>query len=225
MLELKKICFELEDGGEKRQILTDLSLKVGDGELVVITGPNGGGKSCLAEIIMGVKKPTSGEIFFDGKDITKMPINERAGLGIGLSFQQPTKLKGVTVAELLNIASNKEDNSCYLKMVGLESDKYRDREVGDGLSGGEAKRIEIASVLAREAKLMVFDEPEAGIDLWSFDNLLELFKRMRIKCSTKSLIIVSHQEKIIKLADRLVILDAGKIQKVAKPDKIIAGGW
>ena len=185
MLELKNLSF-------KSRIIDDLSLKIKAGEIVVITGPNGSGKSTLAQLIMGIKTPTAGQIFFGGKDITKLPIAERAELGIAFSFQQPVHFKGVTVGDLLDLAGSTPPDK-LLKNVGLNPDEYLPRELDDSLSGGEMKRVEIASVLARQARLTIFDEPEAGIDMWSFDNLTKIFQRARKEIGDSSLMIISHQ--------------------------------
>ncbi len=223
MLELKKVSFRVRGAKSRREILDDFSLRVSRNKILVITGPNGSGKSTLAEIIMGIKKPSSGEIFFNKKDITNLDITERAKLGISFSFQQPVKFKGLKVYDLLNIASgeliSKKEAGKYLKVVGLDSEKYLLREVNDKLSGGELKRIEIASVLARKAELLIFDEPEAGIDLWSFEDLTKVFKKLRNE--KKTLIIISHQERILKIADEVVVLEEGKIKYRGKPDKIL----
>lgn len=204
MLELKNIKFKIKDGDKTRQILNDVSFEFKSGELVVLTGPNGSGKSTLAEIIMGLKTPDKGQIILDGEDITKKSITERAKLGISYAFQQPVCFKGITVNDLL------EDPE-VLKTVGLEKSEYLDREVNKTLSGGELKRIEIASVLARDSKVMIFDEPEAGIDIWSFDNLIQVFKKLHTENKDKIIIIISHQKPIMDIADRMVILKKGKL--------------
>lgn len=220
ILELKDICFERDN----KKILDRINLKIELGKFIAITGPNGSGKSTLAKIIMGIEKPDSGKIIFDGKDITAMPINERAKLGISFGFQQPVKFKGITVYNLLKMSSNKEitkKEACdILATVGLCAKEYIDREVNSSLSGGELKRIEIATVALRETKLTIFDEPEAGIDLWSFNNLIEIFQKMsdRTKGTT---IIISHQEKILNIADKIVLMKAGKIEKVGKTNEIL----
>lgn len=204
MLELKNIKFKIKDGDKTRQILDDVSFEFKSGELVVLTGPNGSGKSTLAEIIMGLKTPDEGQIILDDEDITKKSITERAKLGISYAFQQPVCFKGITVNDLL------EDPE-VLKTVGLEKSEYLDREVNKTLSGGELKRIEIASVLARDSKVMIFDEPEAGIDIWSFDNLIQVFKKLHTENKDKIIIIISHQKPIMDIADRVVILKKGKL--------------
>lgn len=220
ILELKDICFERDN----KKILDRINLKIELGKFIAITGPNGSGKSTLAKIIMGIERPDSGKIIFDGKDITAMPINERAKLGISFGFQQPVKFKGITVYNLLKMSSNKEitkKEACdILATVGLCAKEYIDREVNSSLSGGELKRIEIATVALRETKLTIFDEPEAGIDLWSFNNLIEIFQKMsdRTKGTT---IIISHQEKILNIADKIVLMKAGKIEKIGKTNEIL----
>ncbi|WP_133969591.1 ABC transporter ATP-binding protein [Eubacterium limosum] len=212
MLELKNICFEVED--EKKGILKDVSLKIDSGKFVVITGPNGGGKSTLARIISGILTPTSGQILFDGQDITGLDITERAKLGISFAFQQPVRFKGITVHDLISLAAgsplNQVEACQYLSEVGLCARDYIDRELNDSLSGGEIKRIEIATILARGTKLSIFDEPEAGIDLWSFKNLISVFQKMYEKING-SIMIISHQERILNIADEIIVLANGKI--------------
>lgn len=212
MLELKNICFEVED--EKKGILKDVSLKIDSGKFVVITGPNGGGKSTLARIISGILTPTSGQILFDGQDITDLDITERAKLGISFAFQQPVRFKGITVHDLISLAAGSPLNqveACeYLSEVGLCARDYIDRELNDSLSGGEIKRIEIATILARGTKLSIFDEPEAGIDLWSFKNLISVFQKMYEKRGG-AIMIISHQERILNIADEIIVLANGKI--------------
>lgn len=213
MLELKHLCFEAETDEGVRQILKDVSLTV-DERMVVITGPNGSGKSTMAKLIAGIEQPTSGQILLDGEDITHMSITERARRGISFAFQQPVRFKGITVFDLISIASGKKlstNEACtYLSEVGLCARDYVNREVNDSLSGGELKRIEIATVIARGAKLSVFDEPEAGIDLWSFQNLIQVFERMR-RHNNGSILIISHQERILNIADEIVVIAKGKI--------------
>ena len=216
MLELKNISFRVENDARNpdRDILDDVSLTVGDNRFVVITGPNGGGKSTLAKIIMGVERPTAGSIFFDGQDITALSVTERANLGIAYAFQQPVRFKGLTVSDLVGLAAGKkleQGELCdYLTQVGLCARDYIDRDVDASLSGGEIKRIEIAMALARGARLTVFDEPEAGIDLWSFNHLIGVFQKLRRETRGTSLII-SHQERILDVADEIVVLAAGHI--------------
>ena len=220
MLELKNICFERDN----KKILDNINLKIETDKFIAITGPNGSGKSTLAKIIMGIEKPDSGKIIFNNKDITKMPIDKRAKLGIGFAFQQPVKFKGITVYDLLKIASRKEINkieACNtLSKVGLCAKEYVDREVNSSLSGGELKRIEIATVALRESKLTIFDEPEAGIDLWSFNNLIDVFENMRniIKGTT---IIISHQEKILNIADKIILMRNGKIEQIGDAKEVL----
>lgn len=212
MLELKNICFEVND--DKKEILSNVNLKIDTGKFVVITGPNGGGKSTLARIISGIVAPTSGQILFDGEDITGFDITERAKLGISFAFQQPIRFKGITVHDLITLASGTDLNqveACkYLSEVGLCARDYINRELNDSLSGGEIKRIEIATILARSTKLSIFDEPEAGIDLWSFKNLIAIFQKMYAKING-SIMIISHQERILNIADEIVVLAGGKI--------------
>lgn len=213
MLELVNISFGGFNGRVKNKILDGISLKFKRGSFTVITGPNGSGKSSLAEVIMGIKKASSGQIVFDKTDITDKTITDRAKEGIAFSFQQPVKFKGVTVYDLLNISNgalmSETEAGRYLKKVGLEPENYLFREVDEKLSGGELKRIEIASVLARNAKLIIFDEPEAGIDIWSFEKLTSIFKKL--KAEGRTLIVISHQEKIFKIADEIIMLEGGKV--------------
>ena len=217
MLELKNITYEVEENGAVKRILDDVSLVIADRRFVVITGPNGGGKSTLAKIIMGVEKPTSGSILFDGADITELSVTERAKLGISFAFQQPVRFKGLEVKDLLRIAAGRELNiseACsYLSEVGLCARDYVDREVNASLSGGELKRIEIATLLARNTRLSVFDEPEAGIDLWSFQNLIRIFEKMRAEIKDSSIIVISHQERILRIADEIVVIAEGKLSR------------
>lgn len=217
MLELKNIVFEVEDEGVKKRIINDISLSVENGKFVVITGPNGGGKSTLAKLIMGIEKPTAGRILLDGTDITDMSITERAQRGVSFAFQQPVRFKGICVKDLLRLASGKTlsiSEACeYLSEVGLCARDYIDREINASLSGGELKRIEIATLLARNTGLSVFDEPEAGIDLWSFQNLIRIFEKMRGEISERSIVIISHQERILQIADEIVVLAEGRIAR------------
>ena len=220
MLELKNICFARDN----IKILDNINLKIDTDKFVAITGPNGSGKSTLAKIIMGIQIPDSGKIIFEGKDITNLSINERAKIGIGFAFQQPVKFKGITVYDLLKIAAQKDITkmeACnVLSKVGLCAKEYVDREVNSSLSGGELKRIEIATVAIRETKFTIFDEPEAGIDLWSFNNLIEVFENMRNIINGTTLII-SHQERILNIADKVILLKDGKIDKIGKSKDIL----
>ena len=220
MLELKHINFERDN----KKILDDINLKIDTGKFIAITGQNGSGKSTLAKIIMGIEKPDSGEIFFEGNDITNKPIDERARMGIGFAFQQPVKFKGITVLDLIRLSANKDMNkkeACeVLSTVGLCAKEYIDREVNDSLSGGELKRIEIALLAVRNSKLCIFDEPEAGIDLWSFQNLIDVFKNIQEKTKGTTLII-SHQERILKIADEIILMKNGKIITEGKPNEVL----
>ena len=218
MLELKHISFSVQDGEGEKEIIHDLNLRVDDRKFMVITGPNGGGKSTLARLIAGIETPTSGKILLDGEDITHMSITERARLGIGFAFQQPVRFKGLKVIDLLRLATEGKklsvSEACdYLSEVGLCARDYLQREVNASLSGGELKRIEIATVLARKTHLTVFDEPEAGIDLWSFQNLIRIFESMRENNRDSSIIIISHQERILNIADEIAVLANGRIEK------------
>ncbi|NFN85840.1 ATP-binding cassette domain-containing protein [Clostridium sporogenes] len=223
MLELKDVYFEVKENNSSKYILKNINLKIGD-HFVVITGPNGGGKSTLAKLITGIEKPTSGQILFDGQDITNMSITDRAKMGIGFAFQQPVRFKGITVGDLITLAAGKNlstENACrYLSEVGLCAIDYIHREVNNSLSGGELKRIEIAMIIARGTKLSVFDEPEAGIDLWSFNNLIQVFEKMYQKIHG-SIIIISHQERILNIADQIVVIDGGEVKQVGKKDEIL----
>ena len=224
MLTLENLSFDVNDDEGGKGIIKDLNLTIGDGKFVVITGPNGGGKSTTAKLIMGIEKPTSGRILFDGQDITDMSITDRANLGISFAFQQPVRFKGVQVLDLIRLAAKKKlsvtDACQYLSEVGLCAKDYINREVNGSLSGGELKRIEIASVLARASKLSVFDEPEAGIDLWSFQNLIQVFERMR-RNTNGSILIISHQEWILNIADEIVVIADGKIVNHGTRDEIM----
>ena len=228
MLELKNLVFEVpvsEGAKETKRIIDDLSLTIEDDRFTVITGPNGGGKSTLAKLIMGIEKPTSGKILFNGQDITEMSITERAQAGIGYGFQQPARFKGMKVKKLLDIAAGKKLPmlACneYLAKVGLCSANYLTREVDKSLSGGEVKRIEIATILARDPKLAIYDEPEAGIDLWSFDRLTETFRDIHAARDGRSIVIISHQERIIQLEDEIVLLRAGKVAETGTPEELL----
>ena len=220
MLELKNVCFH-KDG---KDILKNINLKIDEDKFVAITGPNGGGKSTLAKIIMGIYKPSSGQIFLNGEDITSLSITERAKKGIGFAFQQPVKFKGITVRDLITLSAGKDikfNEICeYLSSVGLCAKEYVNREVDASLSGGELKRIEIASVAARKTKLTVFDEPEAGIDLWSFNNLINLFEKMHNEING-SIVIISHQERILNIADEIIVIADGTVSKIGKKEEIL----
>ena len=224
MLELKHISYAVREGDSELGILNDISLTIDDHRLVVFTGPNGGGKTTLAKIIMGLVKPTGGQILWNGQDITDLGITERARLGISYGFQQPPRFKGLTVRNLLTIASGNEklskDQCCqYLTKVGLCANDYLDREVDASLSGGEVKRIEIATILARKSGLMIFDEPEAGIDLWSFAKLTETFQAIHAR-GEATLLIISHQERIINLADEIVMIEDGRVAQHGPKEEI-----
>ena len=225
MLEIKHLSYQVEDeAGGELGILNDVSLTIADNRFVVITGPNGGGKTTLAKAIMGLVKPTGGTISWNGTDITNLDITQRARLGVSYGFQQPPRFKGLKVRDLLSLAAGKEalkrEEACqYLTRVGLCAGDYIDREVDASLSGGEVKRIEIATILARRAGLMIFDEPEAGIDLWSFAKLTETFRAIHQR-RENTLIIISHQERIINLADEIVMIGDGKIQKQGPREEI-----
>ena len=225
MLELQNLSFQVpETSGEQKEIIRDLSLTFEDHTFIAITGPNGGGKSTLAKLIMGIEKPTSGKILFNGVDITDMSISDRAKQGISFAFQQPVRFKGIKVKDLITLAAGnnvKLPNVCdYLSKVGLCARDYINRDIDASLSGGELKRIEIASIIARNTPLSVFDEPEAGIDLWSFNNLIKVFEEMH-SSSTNSLIIISHQERILNIADEIVVLSGGQIAARGKREEIM----
>ncbi len=223
MLELKNICFHVEEDGKKKEILKDISLEISE-KFVAITGPNGSGKSTLAKIIMGIYKPTSGRIIFDGEDITDLDITERANMGISFAFQQPVRFKGITVRQILSLSASKNlsvEEACgYLSEVGLCAKDYVYRELDETLSGGELKRIEIAMMLARGTKLSVLDEPEAGIDLWSFQNLIKVFENMNRK-SQGSILTISHQERILDIADRIIVMENGEVGRIGTKDEIL----
>lgn len=222
MLELKNVSWTVEDEKGETDIINNINLTLEDNKLYVITGPNGGGKSSLAKLIMGLITPTSGRIFFNGQDITDMSITERAQLQIGYAFQTPPVFKGITVLELLRIAAgDKKINPMQLLFdVGLCAGEYVNREMDSGLSGGELKRIEIASILARDLKFALFDEPEAGIDLWSFQRLAETFGKMHRE-NNMSILIISHQERIMELADEIIVIEAGRIKSITDKDSFL----
>ena len=224
MLELKNISFQVPDENREKEIIRDVSLRIPDHRLVVITGPNGGGKSTLAKLIAGIEAPTAGRIFYRGQDITDASITERARMGIAFAFQQPVRFKGIRVVDLIRIAAGKQvsiTEACdYLSSVGLCARDYIDREVNASLSGGELKRIEIATVLARKANLSVFDEPEAGIDLWSFQNLVDVFRQVR-KSVQGSILIISHQERILNIADEIIVLKDGQVDRQGSREEIL----
>ncbi len=213
MLELRNVNFSA-DG---KHILKDISFSLDTGKFVAITGPNGSGKSTLAKVIMGIEKPDSGQIFFNGDEITNYTIDQRARMGISFGFQQPIRFKGITVHDLLNLSAKEKlsnkDACDVLSTVGLCANDYLNREVNASLSGGELKRIEIASVIMRGSKLTIFDEPEAGIDLWSFNNLIKVFHEMQSTLSG-SIVVISHQERILRIADEIILLANGRIEKV-----------
>ena len=233
MLELRNICFEVQEEGFTKKILKNINLNIDNEKFVAITGPNGGGKSTLAKIISGIKIPTSGKIIFNGNDITNMSITERARLGISFAFQQPVRFKGITVKELITLASGNSGCKCntsnikfekstcdYLSEVGLCAKEYINREVNASLSGGELKRIEIATILARKTELSIFDEPEAGIDIWSFNNMINVFEKMR-KEINGSILIISHQERILNIADDIIVIENGQVKQSGKKYEIL----
>lgn len=215
MLELKNVCFTRDN----KKILDNVNLKLEDSMFYVITGPNGSGKSTLVKMIMGIEKPDSGSIYLDGKNITELSIDKRAELGIGFAFQTPVLFKGITVFDLLKIARGgvlkSSEAAKILSYVGLKANDYLAREINGSLSGGELKRIEIASVLARQSTLTIFDEPEAGIDLWSFNSLTEIFKSLQGTSKTTN-IVISHQERILEIADEIVLMEQGRIKLAGK---------
>lgn len=223
MLELKDISFQVNDETADKEILKNINLKIED-RFVAITGPNGGGKSTLAKLIAGIVTPTSGQILLDGEDITGLSITERARKGISFAFQQPVRFKGLTVKDLITLASGKDisiSQACsYLSEVGLCAKDYIDREVNDSLSGGELKRIEIAMIIARGTKLSIFDKPEAGIDLWSFNNLIQVFENMYRKING-SILIISHQERILNIADRIIVIADGEVSAAGSREEVL----
>lgn len=223
MLELKNISFQAEDGGKGIEILRNINLTVED-RFVAVTGPNGSGKSTLAKIVAGILTPTEGQIFLDGVDITDKTITERAKLGIGFAFQQPVRFKGITVKDILSIAAGREtavsEVCAMLSEVGLCARDYVNREINASLSGGELKRIEIAMLMARKARVSIFDEPEAGIDLWSFQNLIRVFEKMHAE-TKGAILIISHQERILNIADQIVLLSDGRVEKVGSREEVM----
>ena len=220
MLELKNICYEVEDN---KEIIRDISLQIED-HFVAITGPNGGGQSTLAKIIAGIVTPTSGQILLDGEDITGLNITERANKGISFAFQQPVHFKGLTVRDLITIAAGKKlsvNEICdILSEVGLCAREYIDREINNSLSGGELKRIEIAMITARGTKLSIFDEPEAGIDLWSFNSLIRVFEKMRDEIQG-TILIISHQERILDIAEKIIVIADGQLKKIGTKQEVL----
>ena len=221
MLELIDICFTRHN----KKILNNINLKIDSNSFIAITGPNGSGKSTLAKIIMGIEKPDSGNILFNGIDITNLNIDERAKMGISFAFQQPVRFKGITVYDILKLASGnkkltKQEACSILKVVGICAEDYLNRELNNSLSGGELKRIEIATVLLRNSKVNIFDEPEAGIDLWSFNNLITIFKNMHSSLSSTTLII-THQERILNIADKIILIKNGKVDYFGERKNII----
>jgi len=223
MLELKNISFQADDDGKEIEILKDINLKVED-RFVAVTGPNGSGKSTLAKIVAGILTPTEGQIFLDGVDITEKSITERAQMGISFAFQQPVRFKGLTVKDMLSLAAGREtavsEVCSMLSEVGLCARDYVNREINASLSGGELKRIEIAMIMARKAKASIFDEPEAGIDLWSFQNLIRVFEKMHAE-TKGTILIISHQERILNIADQIVLLSDGRIEKVGSREEVM----
>lgn len=224
MLRVEHLSYDVANNGKRQSILKDVSFEVNDGEMLVITGPNGGGKSTIAKLLMGIYKAAEGDIFLNDIKLTKMSIDERAKAGIGFAFQQPPRFKGMTVQRLLNLAAGKELSECVccklLSSVGLCAKEYINREVDATLSGGEMKRIEIATVLAKKHDICIFDEPEAGIDLWSFSMLVKQFEEIH-KSKKESLLLISHQERIIKMADRIMIIRDGQVEACGAKDEML----
>lgn len=224
MLQIKDLSFDVSDEKGQKEIIQHLNLNLDEGKFVVITGPNGSGKSTLAKLIAGIEKPTAGKIFFDGTDITECSITDRANMGISFALQQPVRFKGITVLDLLRLAAKKRltvaEACSYLSEVGLCAKDYVNREVNASLSGGELKRIEIASVLARGTRLSIFDEPEAGIDLWSFQSLIKVFRHMRDTING-TILIISHQERILDIADEIIVLADGGIRSRGTKEEIM----
>lgn len=223
MLSLDHVSYKVETENGSKEILKDVSFTI-DSPFTVITGPNGGGKSTTAKIIAGIYTPTSGRVLWNGEDITGLSITDRARMGIGYAFQSPVRFKGITVSDILNIAAARElsvaEACAYLSNVGLCARDYLDREINNSLSGGELKRIEIATVLARKTPLAVFDEPEAGIDLWSFGSLIKVFENMRDTVKG-SIVIISHQERIMNIADKIIVISAGAVEREGTRDEIL----
>ena len=215
MLELQNICFDVDENSKTKGILKNINLTLEDNRFIVVTGPNGGGKSTLAKIIAGVEKPSSGRILWNGQDITDMSVTDRAKNGISYAFQQPVRFKGITVFDLIQLATGKKinvDQACeYLSQVGLCARDYIRREVNASLSGGELKRIEIATVMARNTAMTIFDEPEAGIDLWSFQNLIQVFEKLHGQ-NHGTILIISHQERILNIADEIIMIADGQLR-------------
>ncbi len=225
MLELRNVSYSVEENSTQKEIIKNINVTINDG-FVAITGPNGGGKSTMAKLIAGIIKPTSGQILLDGEDITDVSITDRAKMGISFAFQQPVRFKGITVKDLITLAAGTKitvTEACkYLSEVGLCAKEYINREVNASLSGGELKRIEIAMIMARGTKVSVFDEPEAGIDLWSFKNLIQVFENMHAKMGG-SIIIISHQERILNIADEIIVLANGEVSAQGKKDDVLPG--
>ena len=224
MLKVEHLNFSVVENGVRRQILSDISFQVDKGEMLVITGPNGGGKSTLAKVLMGIEKADSGKVILDGEDISDMDIDQRAKAGIGFAFQQPPRFKGMTVEKLISLASGtpRTESECcdLLSRVGLCAQEYIKREVDNTLSGGEMKRIEIATVLASGHKICIFDEPEAGIDLWSFSMLIQQFEQIK-EDEEQSVIIISHQERIMQMADRVMVIEDGRLAGIGKREDVL----
>lgn len=226
MLQLENLSYQVTDESDSRkEIIKNMNLTIGDHRFIVITGPNGGGKSTLAKLIMGIEKPTGGRILYNGQDITELSVTERARCGISFAFQQPVRFKGIKVKDLITLAAGNSLSTAgaceYLSKVGLCARDYIDRDVDASLSGGELKRIEIATVLARNTPLSVFDEPEAGIDLWSFNNLIKVFEELHDTGVDRSLIIISHQERILNIADEIVVIAEGKVKAQGRKENIL----
>ena len=220
MLELKNICFTRDN----KKILDHVNLTIDENKLIAITGPNGSGKSTICKIIMGIEKPDEGQVILNGEDITNLSIDERARKQISFAFQQPVKFKGITVYDIIRLSAGKQINrkeACdILSSVGLCAKEYIDREVNGSLSGGELKRIEIATIAVRDSQLTIFDEPEAGIDLWSFNNLIQIFEKLQ-ESKKASIVIVTHQERILNIADSVILMKNGKIEKIAQKEEIL----